>query len=441
MNQKTSSVDGLRNALGADHARSMLPLSETSWRRLRREYRRLWGIVPRRIRCDGITEDAKQDPLGLIPSVIQARRRAIEESLRWGEPYVFLLADGVVSWVVALVDGETLLGGLCGTDVVTEGEPLDVDAATRHLGRWESSHASVEKYLAGLSEWPQEQVRAAAQSLAEVAYAVSGWTPLRWKRNRADAEQQRQIAEAIHHGKKTGARGWALAEERRLLQIIRAGDLKGARRHLNQLLAEMFLDSPRLPVLQARALELLGYLVRVAVEDEPECAALMSSHQEWMVRIIGTTGFEDLCTTVRDALDDFMGQVASQGLATSARHVRCALNQMEEALPRAPSLDEAAAVVGISRFRLSHLFKEATGQSFGVHAARLRVEYASRCLATTERGCADIAVELGFADQSHFTRVFRSVTGTTPACYRRAHLHASQPVGRAIGGSCTPPDE
>lgn len=364
-------------------------------------------------------EDAANDPLGLLPGVIQARRRAVEESLRWGEPYVFLLADGVVSWAVALVDGEALRGGLCGGEVLAEGAPLDVAVATQHLGRWEASHSAVERYLAGLPTWPQDRVRAAAQALAELAYAATGWKPAKWRRNRADAEQQRQIAEAIHRGKGVGLRVWPLAEERQLLQLIRAGDLAGARRHLNQLLAAMFLDSPRMSVLQARTLELLGYLVRVAVEDAPECAVLMASHQAWMVRMIGTTDFESLCTTVRDALDDFMGQVASQGLAPPARHVRRVLAHVEATLPRVPTLDEAAEVAGVSRFRLAHLLKESTGRTFGQHVARLRVERACRILETTARDCADIAAELGFADQSHFTRVFRAVTGTTPARYRR----------------------
>jgi AraC family transcriptional regulator len=33
----------------------------------------------------------------------------------------------------------------------------------------------------------------------------------------------------------------------------------------------------------------------------------------------------------------------------------------------------------------------------------------------------DIAIQNGFADQSHFTKMFRRVTGTTPANWKRAH--------------------
>lgn len=407
-----------------------LGLSEHAWRTLRREVRRVWGYTPRRLRCDGTAEDPAGDPLGAVPGVLQARRRAVEESLRWGDPYVFLLADGLMSWVVALVEGETLRGGLCGIEVVLEGDGLDVEATARLLDRWEVRPGAVCRALSGAPVWPRERVRAAAQSLAEIAYAVCGWNPERWRRNRRDAEQQRQIGEAIQQGKAAGLRPWPLAEERQLLQLIRAGDSSGARRHLNQLLAAMFLDSPRLPVLQARALELMGFLIRVAVEDEPGCAVLMDAHRDWMVRLIGTRSFESLCATVRDGLEDFMARVASQGLSPAARHVRRVLAFVEAQLPRAPTLDEAAAAAGISRFRLAHLLKETTGQPYGRHLARLRCEVAARRLLTTRRDCAEIAAELGFADQSHFTRVFRTVFGTTPARYRLDHGAGDPRPGR-----------
>ncbi len=398
-----------------------MALPPSLWKAIRRDYRRTWGVTPRRVRRDGVGVDPAQDGLGLLPGVVQARRRAIEESLRWGEPYVFLVADGVVSWAVALVEGELPRGGLCGAEVLVEEQPPDVDALLGLPTHWDAA-ARVEtaKALAALPRWPRERVWAAAQDLAELFYARSGWQPLRWWRNRADAEQQRQIAEAIHTGKRGGLRTWPLAEERQLLQLIRAGDLRGARGRLNALLGAMFLDSPRLPILQARALELLGYLVRVAVEDAPECAVLMAAHHAWMVRIIGTTDFEILCRTVRDALEDFMAQVASQGLTAPARHVRRALDHLEHELPRVPTLDEAARAAGISRFRLAHLLKALTGKTYGRHVAQARIERACRRLRDTAQDCAGLAAELGFADQSHFTRVFRAVTGTTPAAYRRA---------------------
>lgn len=361
------------------------------------------------------------NPLDTLPLVIEARRQAVAESLRWGEPYVFLLASGVFSWAVALVDGQTLLGGVCGGEVSCEDDDaVDVPEVTRHLAPLGPAYARVRSHLQALPVWPQARIHTVANLLAETAYAATPWKPALWRKNREDAIQQRQIAEAIHQGKLAENRNWPVAEERRLMLLLRAGDQNGARKHLNQLLAAMFLDSPRQPVLQARVLELLGYLVRVAIEDRPERASLMTTHQHWIEQIVAARTFDGLSRVIREALDAFLRDVAQQGLAPTNLHVRQALDYVSQNFTSSISLSAAAQATGISRFRLAHLLKATTGQSLLQHVKRLRTEKACRLLENSSRSCADIATELGFADQSHFTRHFRETAGITPAQYRRS---------------------
>lgn len=391
------------------------------------------GLAPILLDADGQTVSATDDdPLQAVAAVTRLRRHALTESVRWGEPYLFLLADGIVSWVLALVNGEQVLGGVCGGEAASASDPPDVAAAAGNLDEWGRDRALLTHHFEHLPLWPHQRFRQVSEALYETIYAVTGWQPRLLLRNRANAAQQRQIAEAIHQKKNTLPARWPVQDERQLLQLIRAGDHAGARKHLNTLLATMFLDSPQLSVLKARVLELLGYLVRVAVEDAPDSVSLMDTHQNWMVQIIHATAFEELCSTVRDALDDFMFQIVRQSLSRSHLHVRHALEAMRAALPGPFTLDEAAAAAGLSRFRIAHLLKERTGQTFGQHVTAQRVAHARKLLETTDRSCATIAAEAGFADQSHLTRVFRTATGTTPARYRRAFLgdtaHAPLPV-------------
>jgi transcriptional regulator GlxA family with amidase domain len=50
-----------------------------------------------------------------------------------------------------------------------------------------------------------------------------------------------------------------------------------------------------------------------------------------------------------------------------------------------------------------------------------RVKHAQTLLLNGTLPLAEIAVRLGFADQSHFTKAFRRATGTTPGEWRRGH--------------------
>ena len=80
-------------------------------------------------------------------------------------------------------------------------------------------------------------------------------------------------------------------------------------------------------------------------------------------------------------------------------------------------LDELARVCGVDRFRLSRAFKAAFGIAPHGCLIQLRLVRARRLLALGTAP-ADVASDLGFADQSHLGRWFRRANGLTPGAYR-----------------------
>jgi AraC-like DNA-binding protein len=85
----------------------------------------------------------------------------------------------------------------------------------------------------------------------------------------------------------------------------------------------------------------------------------------------------------------------------------------------AVSIDEAARSVGLGRRRFTELFREITGESWRKRVHRLRMDYAAKLLASTERSVTAIAFECGFEELSHFHHSFRADYGTTPVAYRQ----------------------
>lgn len=84
-------------------------------------------------------------------------------------------------------------------------------------------------------------------------------------------------------------------------------------------------------------------------------------------------------------------------------------------------LDDLARVAGVHPAHLNRVFRIRHGCSVGEYLRRLRVDLAARELAASQTPIADIASAMGFADQSHFSRVFARLTGLTPGRYRRLH--------------------
>jgi AraC family transcriptional regulator len=95
---------------------------------------------------------------------------------------------------------------------------------------------------------------------------------------------------------------------------------------------------------------------------------------------------------------------------------------IEHNLGEAISLEDLARVAGISRFHFARQFRARTGESPMGYLVRTRVERAKALLRDSQARVADISAELGFADQSHFTRTFRRMVGVPPSAYVRRGL-------------------
>lgn len=81
---------------------------------------------------------------------------------------------------------------------------------------------------------------------------------------------------------------------------------------------------------------------------------------------------------------------------------------------------DLARDAGVHPVHLARVFRKLENRTPGGYQQRLQVRAACELLRNPEWPLAVIAAECGFADQSHFTRVFRRMAGTTPARFRKA---------------------
>ena len=97
-----------------------------------------------------------------------------------------------------------------------------------------------------------------------------------------------------------------------------------------------------------------------------------------------------------------------------------ALLAQVEAKPALPWSTEAMArFASMSISRLHALFQEELGTSPRAWLLRKRIDLACELLTHTNRTIVDVALSIGFADQSVLTRAMRQNMDMTPAAYRR----------------------
>ena len=96
-----------------------------------------------------------------------------------------------------------------------------------------------------------------------------------------------------------------------------------------------------------------------------------------------------------------------------------ALELFETNIDRPIRLEAVAGAVRLSVSRFSGAFRGSVGEPPGRYLRRCRVKKAQEMMRLTGEPLATIAVECGFADQAHFTRIFSCMVGVSPAAWRR----------------------
>ena len=119
---------------------------------------------------------------------------------------------------------------------------------------------------------------------------------------------------------------------------------------------------------------------------------------------------------------------ASRQFAASKNHSAQWLERAREILHEQfadnLTLASIAKTVGVHPVHLASSFRKKYQCTVGDYRQRLRVEFACKELAKPRSSLAQIALAAGFANQAHFSRTFKRLTGTTPGRYR-ADAHRS----------------
>ncbi len=112
------------------------------------------------------------------------------------------------------------------------------------------------------------------------------------------------------------------------------------------------------------------------------------------------------------------GVTVEEAVGLPPYKLRSAIDYIHECLESDLTLTKIAKVVRMSPYHFARMFKKSTGLAPHQYVVQCRVERAKALLADDSLPLVEIACRVGFQSQSHFTTVFRKLTGATPKIYR-----------------------
>lgn len=230
--------------------------------------------------------------------------------------------------------------------------------------------------------------------------------------------QQSVINETVQHYKGTPTDSMCTLiyqKECDLLGKVKQCDIQGARRVLNELLSFVLLAQGQdLQWIRTRACELTILLSRIAIEGGAPPDRILSLNPKYLEQLQKDESYEDLCFSLKEIVENFIQTIALPGAAQAHPVVRRAVEYIADHFDQPLSIQSLADELEVSPSYFSALFSKCMGIGFHEYLTRFRVEEARQLLTATRRPINEIAVTVGYADQSSFTKAFKRVTGITP---------------------------
>ncbi len=329
------------------------------------------------------------------------------EAYRWGGKYVYYCHAGLAFVASSVSDeaGQPAGGLVLGPIVMGEME----DTLDSFQG---APNAALVRRLCNLST---RKVGDAAEILATltehaagVAHSVMGSVSFR----------QEDLLQSLY-AQREGGEPYPYEAERRLQQCILSGDKRGATAVLNEVLSKIFLISNYdIEMIRIRMVELLTLLSRATIEAGADSKEIFWFSTGCIKEMNNCKNIYDISAWITGILHRFISYSFDYSSVKHSDTVYKVIEYIRENYPHKITLDDVAAHVSFSKTYLSRIFKEETGENMSMYINRVRIEKAKLLLCDSQVKLIDVANLVGFDDQSYFTKVFKTFTGTSPKRYK-----------------------
>lgn len=358
--------------------------------------------------------------------------RAIQLSIKTGEPYIFQCHVDMIEFTAALFnEEETASAFVCGPILLRHPHPFFEKEILTKVKDLPIDTVSLIDSLLEIPVFSERRVQAAADLLFMIANYFAKIDSMFQKPKREMTRQQALLAEELFISKRAETEskqlypdsfylGREFYKEKELIDLIKIGDRKKAKALLDELLGTvLFRSHEHIGILKARALEIIFIIARAAVEAGANLKEILGFKYQCIQNLSKDDSQETLYYFLMKAFDQLFEciyqnrNIQHTGIFTKAKeYIWNNYNNQEI------SLKKLAEIIGIDPYYLSHLFRKEMGISFLEYLTSVRISIAKSLLTQTTLSVLEICLEVGYQDPSHFAKIFKKKEGIHPTEYR-----------------------
>ncbi len=209
-------------------------------------------------------------------------------------------------------------------------------------------------------------------------------------------------------------------QEQAFISTVIAGDVDRAKACLNQLLSKIYFASGnQVTIIRTRVIELFALLSRAIIECGGKKSDVYNLTDAAVRKMNESNDLGQLSYDLMKILDSFFVLAFARYPASDSPAIKRALDYIGKNYHEPLSLNDLAKAVNLNPSYLSGLFQKKVGKSFSEYLTEIRISQAKYLLRKTDMPIIEVAMEVGFSDQTYFNKVFKKATEMTPKQYRK----------------------
>jgi AraC-like DNA-binding protein/ligand-binding sensor protein len=339
-----------------------------------------------------------------------------------GEGYIFFCPAGLVHYTAPIIKNKIFKGAIvAGPILMNYPDDIFIDDLFLNNSIDVNLKGKVSNYLREIPVVETARVRYLSKMLFTMTNSLMTEEKSDIMERNEKMHQQAKIGESIHNIKENlGLKSeYPYEKEKELLLKVKNGDDLGAKATLNELLGYVFFTGGgSIEVIKARALELCTLLSRAAVESGAAPDKMFRMNYKFIGELSSINDIEDLSYWTLKVLDRFMEDVFNFTSLKNREVIKKAINYVNKNYMNNITLNSISENLYLNASYFSTLFRKETGVNFSDYLNKVRIEESKKLLKDGRYSILQISMEVGFEDQSYYSKVFKKFTGLTPKEYK-----------------------